>query len=392
MNYEFHEIANIFPLMTDEEMCELTQDIKANGLKQPIILYEGKIYDGRNRYQACVSASVDPKFTEYKGNTPYSDVMSLNMQRRHLTAGQKAMIASDILPDLQKESKISKIRKNVFIEAESKSWKDRPVEIVSKLLNVGSPSIQFAKKLKKELPDIAEKVKNGKLNLKQAKNALYKKKEAEKKSTVDVEIKEKDIRLHNCDIADSLIDNNSLDVIITDPPYPKGFLSCWTKLARFASEKLKDGGVLLALSGQSYLPEVYANMKIEGLNYYWTGAIYQPDVPTVLQTKRIMTNWKPLLIYTKGEYKGTYQGTDTYISDYKDTEKGKEYHDWGQNEKIFSKIVTDWTYTNDLVCDPFMGSGTTALACIKNKRRFVGIEINEQTYKVAKARIAEVLL
>jgi len=47
---DFHEAANIFPMMSDAELDDLTESIRANGQRHPILLYEGKILDGRNRY------------------------------------------------------------------------------------------------------------------------------------------------------------------------------------------------------------------------------------------------------------------------------------------------------------------------------------------------------
>jgi len=70
MVYEFHEIAGIFPLMEKEELEALTKDIAENGLQEPIILYEGKILDGRNRYLACLQAGVEPWFKQYIVDDP----------------------------------------------------------------------------------------------------------------------------------------------------------------------------------------------------------------------------------------------------------------------------------------------------------------------------------
>jgi hypothetical protein len=182
-----------------------------------------------------------------------------------------------------------------------------------------------------------------------------------------------------------------LDVIITDPPYPREYLDCWTKLAQFASKKLKQNGILIAVSGESYLPEVYQRMTIEGLNYYWTGCIYTPGTSPVLQTKRLKTNWKPFLFYVKCEYKGTFQKTDVYISKYEDTSDGQQYHKWGQSYDIFNSLVQDYTYADSVVCDPFLGGGTTAIACINNKRKFIGVEINTPSFNIAQQRISEEL-
>ncbi len=54
-----HEFANIFPLMNNKEFTELKKDIKENGLLEPIVLHEGQILDGRNRFNACKAVGVN---------------------------------------------------------------------------------------------------------------------------------------------------------------------------------------------------------------------------------------------------------------------------------------------------------------------------------------------
>lgn len=86
---EFHEAANIFPMLTGDDFRELVEDIRTEGQKLPIILYDGKILDGRNRYAACLELGIEPWCEEYTGDNPYKHVASLNIKRRHLTKEQR---------------------------------------------------------------------------------------------------------------------------------------------------------------------------------------------------------------------------------------------------------------------------------------------------------------
>ena len=95
MSYTTHEAANAFPMMDGKSLGELAEDIRKNGLKVPIALYEGKVLDGRNRMLACNDAGVTPEFKDITGSVddPFMWVWSLNGERRHLSSQeQKALI------------------------------------------------------------------------------------------------------------------------------------------------------------------------------------------------------------------------------------------------------------------------------------------------------------
>lgn len=94
MIHELHPLCAMWPEMDQKTLNELADDIKANGLRSPITMYEGKVLDGRNRMIACDWAWVKPTFEDYEGDDPASYVVSKNLMRRHLKDSQRAMIAA----------------------------------------------------------------------------------------------------------------------------------------------------------------------------------------------------------------------------------------------------------------------------------------------------------
>src|SRR5262245_11005939 len=92
----FHPLADVFPLLEGEEFDDLVADIRANGLREPIILFEGAVLDGRNRFRACQAAGMQAAFRSYLGKDPLGYVISANLRRRHLSESQRAMVAGKL--------------------------------------------------------------------------------------------------------------------------------------------------------------------------------------------------------------------------------------------------------------------------------------------------------
>jgi hypothetical protein len=94
MTYELHPLCTLFPRLGAAEFAALCADIGTNGLRSPIVLHEGLILDGGNRYRACLEAGVEPTFTEFEGGNLWAFVWSMNGNRRHMTPGQQAAIVA----------------------------------------------------------------------------------------------------------------------------------------------------------------------------------------------------------------------------------------------------------------------------------------------------------
>jgi ParB-like chromosome segregation protein Spo0J len=108
-----HPAADAFPMMEEEELKELAADIEVNGLQQPLVLevvmpngrITGEMFliDGRNRREACQRAGVVPDYVLLDGQDPVAYILSANINRRHMTKGQRAMATCLVSKHSQRE-------------------------------------------------------------------------------------------------------------------------------------------------------------------------------------------------------------------------------------------------------------------------------------------------
>lgn len=106
---EAHDLALIFPPMEEGDFSELRQSIAAHGLRDDIILLDGKVLDGIHRYKACIEEGIKPTFSNYSpdfdGKSPEEFVMDKNFTRRHLSLSQRAAIGTKFLAAEEKRAK-----------------------------------------------------------------------------------------------------------------------------------------------------------------------------------------------------------------------------------------------------------------------------------------------
>jgi hypothetical protein len=158
---ETHPEAELFPLMSESELTELAADIRANGLRQPIVLKDGKVLDGRNRYRACELADVEPRFEEADGVDPLTFVISLNRHRRQLTASQAAMAAARAWRQAEAEGRVQSGAGRPGNSTGSGELIRDPRNHFAKLLGAGRDLTQNAKALLDEAPDLAAEIDGG---------------------------------------------------------------------------------------------------------------------------------------------------------------------------------------------------------------------------------------
>jgi ParB-like chromosome segregation protein Spo0J len=96
--FEVHPAAELFPLMSGDAFDELIEDVRKHGVKQPIVFWQGKLLDGRNRSHACLAIGIDPLNhacdLEEENVDPVEFVLTANLHRRHLSTSERAMVAA----------------------------------------------------------------------------------------------------------------------------------------------------------------------------------------------------------------------------------------------------------------------------------------------------------
>jgi len=435
--HETHPAADVFPMLDDSALEVLVADVKANGLLSPVVLYEDKVLDGRNRLTACIAAGVEPRFVTWAADThggdPFAYAWTVNVARRHLDAGQRAACW---LKRQDGSARWEELRARVAEEADARraeasagnqsaakktvagnvardrmapgekaaSWllEHGPAPATSggahvtraaqaEAAGVGERTLAAAQRVREADPVAFEKVAAGKTSLPKAEKKVKEEKRAAAKAKIPDDLPKKSDRytVHHATVLGSMseIDDDMIDWIITDPPYGPKYASAYDDLATFADAKLKPGGSLICMTGQTCLPDVMSSLG-ERLVYNWTLAYLTPGGQSAqLWGRKVNSFWKPLLWYVKGKYKGNWVG-DVCKSDANDNDK--THHKWGQSESGMADIVERFTFPGQVVCDPFCGGGTTGVVALAKNRIFIGIDSDKDAVKTTLARLVEV--
>ena len=206
----------------------------------------------------------------------------------------------------------------------------------------------------------------------------------------------KAVRRHKCELVDvrhddfvngcESIPDGSVDIIITDPPYPYEFIECWSSLSSVAARVLKPHGLCIAYSGKLHLDECMSRLG-ESLNFYWQMVFLQTVTPTV-HPRKVNTKYKPILIFQNVPPGGKVQAHDRYFVDVINGERvEKDAHEWQQSADGLEKIIETFTNVGDLILEPFSGGGTTALVARRMERRCIAFEIDEKAFKASVGRV-----
>jgi hypothetical protein len=203
-NFQLHPLCTLFPRMPEAEFDALVADVSANGLHQPITLFEDQILDGAHRYVACQRAGVEPQFVEFAGNDPTAFVLSTNLHRRHLSAGQQAVIVASA-QDWEKAQAHGGDRGNQHTVAKGAAASLATAKQRAAQSGASLDTQKRADKVAKADPELARQVAHGEISLPKAVEQITGKRPGEKAKPADAPTAEP-IESFETDLRHDLID------------------------------------------------------------------------------------------------------------------------------------------------------------------------------------------
>jgi site-specific DNA-methyltransferase (adenine-specific) len=402
--------ADLFPPLATDEFEALREDIIQNGIRVPIVVDQATnaVLDGHHRLTVALELGLSlADHVQYVTTEwPRALAFRFNLNRRNLPTDWK--------------DEIRQARIELAVEMDGAGLTQQEI---SSLIGVPQPTISrwlttFIQSDKSSIrskgnrtklptgavPEIIERLDSGQTQAQVAVDygvaqqtiakalAKHRARQAEQEARA-IEIADLPAdaqgdgwRLLAGDFRDRLneLPDGSVDLIVTDPPYPREFLHLWEDLAKHAARVLKPQGVLLGLTGQIMLPEVMDQLGAH-LHYGWVYCQPLPGSNSRIMARHVLQSWKPWLAYSNGPWPSG--NVDWHEDTLAPSARTKSTFRWEQDGDPAEYLIEVLSPSGGTVLDPFTGSGAYGVAALARGRQFVGIEMDDARFNIATERL-----
>lgn len=398
------EFKALIPPLQPEEREDLEHAILADGCLDSLKLWNSILLDGHNRLEICDRHKLPYKTSEVslanrddailwiidnqKGRRNLADIdrIALQLKRKDIVArmAKKKRKTTEGRPKLRAQlpsvPKVKVETRKILANAAGVGERTFDAgEMILKAVAAGQVSDQDMQAIRRKEKSIHRVAKDLKEERQAEKRKTNRKAAAANCTSMNKQVIVGDFRDH----ADK-VPNGSLSLIFTDPPYNRKGLEMLPGLAEFAEQKLAEGGSLLCYVGQTKLPQAIIALQ-KSLRYWWTICCLHDGGKNLMREYGIRAGWKPILWFVKE----TRDDKEDIVIDVVSGGEEKDEHEWQQAESEAAYWIQHLTPKDGIVCDPFLGSGTTAIAAISLKRKWIGFEIDPDTAKAATVRIGK---
>jgi len=413
------EFKNLIPALSAEEYAQLEANILEEGIREPIITWNGFIIDGHNRYSIAQRFDLDYKTTSkhFASEESVKEWMILNQfGRRNLSNYQRSVLALELEEVFKEKAQKSKSEKVSHFrntgEVLATLPKPNTRKELSTVAQVGERTLDKVKKIQEKAPqEVKAKLATGEVSI----NAAYKeiKKEEKKQNFINKKIEfEKPIinintnqKIIEGDSRQVLktLDKKSFDLLLSDPPYGMDFKSGWNIKDKIQNDKIEDTVKLF----EEVLKESVPLLKDDAHFYLFGNINYMNQIKPIIEN---YLNLKNILIWNRkiigmGDLK-TYgnsydiiyfgynkkwkdlNGTrDRDILNFQRVDPAKNIHPTEKPLDMLQYLIKKSSKEKDNILEPFAGGGSTLLACKNTNRKATGIEIENKYVELIKERI-----
>jgi len=411
------ELESLIPPLSNEEFKQLERNILEEGIREPLITWNGILIDGHNRYKIAQEHDMNYETIEKEfDNINRVKEWMINNQfgRRNLSNYQRSVLALQLEDVFREKAKENQGNRNDIkqISAESKPIETR--QEIAKVANVSHDTIAKVKKIEANAtPEVKARLNTGTMSI----NEAYK--EIKKEEKIEETRKEKNeiikqveaIKILNVFNGDSINFIDKIDFkikcVITDPPYGMNYISN----RRTASEKDKgisnDENLDLAIETvNKVFSKLYNKMEDNSALFCFIGWKQEKyfieliedigfEVKNVLiwnknnhGTGDLIYSFAPkherIIYATKGKVKLNYRHPDVLEgSDIRTS------HPTSKPIDLLKKLIESTTLQNDIIVDPFAGHGSTGIAAKELNRNYWLCELDYENYCMIKNNINE---
>ena len=202
-------------------------------------------------------------------------------------------------------------------------------------------------------------------------------------------------KIHNIDCIDGFkkLPDKSVDLVFTDPPYGLNKigirndddLSLFYKILPECYRVLKDDAFFITFFSTKFLPKAFENNPF---NYHWNFILYCPNgrVSSTIG----FTKYMSCIVFKKGNPRMDKKGKDIFVDTpgrMIEPDEGFINHPTPKPKTFIKEILSMFSKENDIILDPFIGSGSVAVACKQLKRNYIGFEIDKNYCKISIDRL-----
>lgn len=385
------EFQSLIPPLGAEELHQLEENIKRDGCRDPLVKWEDILLDGHNRKAICDRLKMPYKEKAVKlDDRDAAKIWIIQNQfgRRNLAPYTRGELALKLEPLFAKKAKQNQRDSGGPVPQKSAKPPIDTRKEIAKVAGLSHDTIAKTKLINEYADEETKtKLRENKVSInrvaKDIKDANQKASRHEKRQQSVKTAPESDKRIIVGDFRElaDIITDDSLSLIFTDPPYNKKSRDLFDGLGSFAADKLSVGGSLICYVGQTQIPEAIEALRCH-LRYWWVICCIHSGGANLMNEYGIRCGWKAVLWFVKG----TRDDKENIVSDTMSGGREKQSHDWQQSQTEAEYWIESLCPPNGIVCDPFLGGGTTGAAANVLGRKWIGFEIDKTQASIAAER------